>query len=95
MGTGPALREVLPAGHGLVPVQHPLTQLLGLNSARELEVGEFTAQQLWFQEALGSGVARQSRGPESIRPTARPGVYMILMMAAPEVEFTRATHCLI
>lgn len=77
MGTGPALREVLPAGHVLVPVQHPLAQLLGLNSAGELEVGEFTTQQLWFQEALGSGVAR------GFRLTARPGVYMILIMADP------------
>lgn len=83
MGTGPALSEVLPAGHVLVPVQHPLAQLLGLNSAGELEVGEFTTQQLWFQEALGSGVARQSRGPEGFRLTARPGVYMILTMADP------------
>lgn len=38
----PALRELLPAGHVLVPVQHPLPQLLGLNSAGELKVGEFT-----------------------------------------------------
>jgi hypothetical protein len=53
MGTAPALREVLPASHVLVPVQYPLPQLLGLNSAGELEVGEFTTQQLWFQEALG------------------------------------------
>lgn len=57
----PALREVLPAGHVLVPVQHPLPQLLGLNSAGKLKVGEFTTQQLWFQEALGLGVGRESR----------------------------------
>lgn len=28
-----------------------MAQLLGLNSAGELKVGEFTTQQLWFQEA--------------------------------------------
>ena len=79
----PALREVLPASHVLVPVQHPLPQLLRLNSAGELEVGEFTTQQLWFQEALGSGVARESRGPGGIRFTAHPGVQMMLIIADP------------
>lgn len=74
MGMDPALREVLPASHGLIPIQHPLTQLLGLNSSREFEVGEFTPQQLRFQEALGLGVARQSRGPGAIRLTAHPSV---------------------
>lgn len=58
MGMGPALRKVLPARHVLVPIQHPLTQFLGLNSTGELEVCEFTAQQLRFQKALGLGVAR-------------------------------------
>lgn len=79
----PALREVLPASHVLVPVQHPLPQLLRLNSAGELKVGEFTTQQLWFQEALGLGAARQSRGPGGIRFTVHPGVKVMLIIADP------------
>lgn len=68
MGTAPALREVLPASHILVPVQHPLPQLLGLNSSGELKVGELTAQQFRFQEALRLGGARQERESRYITP---------------------------
>lgn len=80
----PDLREVLPASHVLVPVQHPLPQLLRLNSAGELKVGEFTTQQLWFQEALGLGAARQrAKGQGGVRFTAHPSVQMVLIIADP------------
>ena len=64
----------------------PCLQMLAgwlVNSAGDLEVGEFTTQQLWFQEALGLGVTRESRGPGGIMFTGHPGVQMMLIIADP------------
>lgn len=42
----------LPAGHGVVSVEHLLAQLAVLDPARELHVSELVPQQLRPQEAL-------------------------------------------
>lgn len=43
---------VLPAGHGVVSVQHLFAQLAVLDPTGELNVSELITQQLWPQEAL-------------------------------------------
>lgn len=43
---------VLPAGHGVVSVQHLLSQLTVLDPPRKLNVSELITQQLWPQETL-------------------------------------------
>lgn len=44
----------LPAGHGVVSVEHLLAQLTVLDPTRELNVSELITQELWPQEALQS-----------------------------------------
>lgn len=44
--------ECLPAGHGVVSVEHLLSQLAVLDPARELNVSELITQELRPQEPL-------------------------------------------
>lgn len=65
-------KGVLPAVHVLVSVQHLLPQLLGLDPAGELEVGELLPQQLGFQERLRGDAVAQPQGWERGIPAAAP-----------------------
>ena len=75
LGTEPA-RQVggLPAVHALVSVQHLPPQLLGLDPAGELEVGELLPQQLRPQERLRDEAAAQPQGRESGIRAAAPAL---------------------